>query len=555
MTSIYGLHFRNLGGDLSGGITAAIIALPLALAFGVASGAGPAAGLWGAIFVGIFAALFGGTPAQVSGPTGPMTVVMASVYTQFSAIDPQQGPWLAFTVVMMAGLFQIGFGLLKLGRYITLVPFPVISGFMSGIGVIIIVLQLAPLLGQSTPAGVSATLQALPELLRNSDARALGLGTLTLLCLWGWPKLLPLAVRQLVPAPLAALIIATFCYLLFIDSNDSALAVIGDIPAGLPSLQPPQLHPELLPQMLTAALMLAALGAIDSLLTSLVADNLSPRHHDSDRELLGQGIGNLLAGCFGGLPGAGATVRTVVNIRAGGETPISGAVHGLVLLILVLGAAPLAESIPHAVLAGILIRVGVDIIDWNFLRRIHQIPPFVAGLMLLVLTLTVFADLIMAVGIGVFIANLYTVKRLSDLQLEEVRLIDGASEELNDEESRLLASADGRLLLYCLNGPVSFGAARAIHRKLSESGPHDSLLLDLSGVPCIDVSTAMAIEDIIVDSAKAGRQVRLIGMTVNVRGVLTRMRVLSHLQEGAIFAERLPALEQALNTLSPCPPD
>lgn len=540
---INGLHFRNLRGDLFGGLTAAVVALPLALAFGVTSGAGPVAGLYGAICVGFFAALFGGTPTQVSGPTGPMTVVMASIFTEFVALDPERGPWLAFTVVMLAGVFQICFGLLRLGKYITLVPFPVISGFMTGIGVIIILLQLGPLLGHASSSNVTSAVLELPILVATADLRALMLGSLTLTLIFCWPRV----VGRWIPAPLAALLIGTLTYLLLFQN--SGLAVIGEIPSALPTLSTPIWELALLPRMLTAALILAALGAIDSLLTSLVADNLSKTQHDSDRELIGQGVGNLVAGFFGGLPGAGATVRTVVNIRAGGKTPLSGALHALILLILVVGAAPLAETIPHAVLAGILIKVGVDIIDWSFLRLVHRAPPFVVALMLMVLTLTVFVDLITAVGLGVFIANLYTVKRLSELQLAEVQLINGESELLSRHESQLLAQAKGRVLLYHLNGPISFGAAKAIQRKLADSQPHDTLLLDLSQVPYIDVSTAMAIEEMILDTQIAERDVYLVGVTPLVEDVLRRMKVLSLVEPTAIFQHRQDALERAIELL------
>ncbi|MGB1092930.1 MAG: SulP family inorganic anion transporter, partial [Oceanobacter sp.] len=376
MAGITGLHFGNLKGDLFGGVTAAVVALPLALAFGVSSGAGAIAGVYGAILTGFFAALFGGTPSQVSGPTGPMTVVMAGVFTQFVAIDPETGPALAFTVVMLSGLFQIGFGVIRLGQYIAMVPFPVISGFMSGIGVIIISLQLAPLLGHAAQSSVVNSLVSLPENLASLNSTALMLGVLTLVIVMRCPARL----ARWIPSHLLALLIVTPLSLVLFSSAD--LAVIGAIPTGLPELRLPTMSAELASQMVLSALMLAALGSIDSLLTSLVADNMTRSHHDSDRELIGQGIGNTVAGLFGGLPGAGATMRTVVNIRAGGSTPISGATHAVVLLVMVLGASPLAEEIPHAVLAGILIKVGIDIIDWDFLRRLPRAPWSVTGLML-----------------------------------------------------------------------------------------------------------------------------------------------------------------------------
>ncbi|MEH6471686.1 MAG: SulP family inorganic anion transporter [Halopseudomonas sp.] len=536
MALISGLHFNNLRGDIYGGVTAGVVALPLALAFGVSSGAGAIAGLYGAIFVGFFAALFGGTSAQVSGPTGPMTVVMAAVFTEFVAMDPLTGPAMAFTVVMLSGLFQVGFGLLRLGRYITMVPFPVISGFMTGIGVIIIILQLGPLLGHPAESGVLASLSALPEQLNRLNSTALIMGALALSIVLLWPARL----AQWLPAPLLALIVCTVLAATFFSNSD--LAVIGEIPSGLPDWQLPVFDIVSLGAMLSAAIMLAALGAIDSLLTSLVADNMLKTQHNSDRELIGQGIGNLVSGLFGGLPGAGATMRTVVNIRAGGRTPISGALHALVLLAVVLGAGPLAESIPLAVLAGILIKVGLDIIDWNFLRRAHLAPPFVLMLMLVVLGLTIFVDLIVAVGIGVFLANMYTVKRLSDLQLAEVHPILDDDAGLNEAERRMLLLTGGRLLLYRINGPISFGAAKGIHAKLRDSRPHDALILDLSDVPYIDVSTALTMEELILESRDNNRDLYLVGMSPVVDGVLRRMKILRHLRDDHVSGSREQAI-------------
>lgn len=542
MTLLQGVHFRNLRGDLFGGLTAAVVALPLALAFGVSSGAGPIAGVYGAIFVGFFAALFGGTPSQVSGPTGPMTVVMAAVFTQFSAIDPVQGPAIAFTVVLMGGFFQVLFGVLRLGKYITLMPFPVISGFMSGIGIIIIALQLAPLFGHDAQSSVMASLQNLPDNIASYKPAALILGLITLAIVFACPK----SLAKVIPPPLISLIVGTLCYLFLFP--EGTIAVIGEIPTGLPNLVLPAFELELLRDMLLAAVMLAALGSIDSLLTSLVADNMTKTQHDSDRELVGQGIGNMVSGLFGGLPGAGATMRTVVNIKAGGETPISGALHALILLVVILGAGPLAEDIPHAVLAGILIKVGIDIIDWDFLRRLHRAPAFVVVLMLLVLGLTVFVDLVTAVIVGVFLANVITVKRLSDIQLDSIRVIADQPdnlEQLSTREKEILTSAGGRILLYHIDGPVSYASVKGMTKKLIDSRPHNALMFDLTSVPLIDVSTAIAVENMIIDAMAANRDVYIIGMNGVVRNVFERLQVLMLLPENHLFEQREQALEYA----------
>jgi len=546
MSLVHGLHFRNLRGDLLGGLTAAIVALPLALAFGVSSGAGAIAGLYGAICVGFFAALVGGTPSQVSGPTGPMTVVMASVFTQFVAIDPVSGPMLAFTVVVMGGLLQILFGALKLGRYVTLVPFPVISGFMSGIGVIIILLQLGPLLGFEASASITDAIIELPGYLSQPQGAAVLLGGLTLSIV----ILCPERLAKVVPPPLIALVIGSLLYIALLNEGD--LTVIGYIPVGFPDFIWPVIDLVLLQKMVFAALMLAVLGSIDSLLTSLVADTMTKTAHNSERELIGQGVGNIVAGLFGGLPGAGATMRTVVNIKAGGKTPLSGMFHALVLVVIILGAAPLAENIPHAVLAGILIKVGLDIIDWSFLRRVHRAPPFVACLMLLVMGLTVFVDLVTAVFVGVFLANVVTIKRLSENQLDSIRVIDsyaGKDEGLSKRERRVLKQCQGRIVLYQFDGPVSYAAAKGLSAKLNEARPHDALLLDLRHVPFIDVSTALAIEDMILAAQQVERDVHIIGLNAIVRDILERLRVLDLIPPQFCHDKRAEALESAYQVL------
>ena len=416
MEIIHGLHFRNVRGDIYGGLVAAVVALPLALAFGVTSGAGAIAGLYGAIFVGFFAALFGGTPAQASGPTGPMTVVMAAILIKFG-----NEPALAFTAVILGGALQIVFGLIGLGRYITFVPYPVISGFMSGIGAIILILQVGPFLGHEAKKEVVDNIWTISDFLKTLSPEATFVGILTL----GIVYLTPKKIGQLFPPPLLALVIGTLATYFFLPS----VPLIGEVPKGFPSPITPMMHVDTLLLMLESALILALLGTIDSLLTSLVHDNMTRIQHDSNRELIGQGIGNAVSGFFGGLPGAGATMRTVANIRTGGRTPISGALMAIVLLGTLLGLGPFAEKIPHAVLAGILFKVGVDIIDWRFLRHIIQAPRADVLIMGVVFLVTVLVDLITAVGIGVVMASLLFVKRMADLELANLQLITESTEE------------------------------------------------------------------------------------------------------------------------------
>jgi sulfate permease, SulP family len=535
------LHFRNLRGDFFGGLTASIVALPLALAFGVSSGAGAITGLYGAIFVGIFASLFGGTPAQISGPTGPMTVVMATVFTSLIAKYPETGLAMAFTVVMLGGLFQILFGVLKLGTYITLMPYTVISGFMSGIGVIIILLQLAPFLGHAGSASVVASLQNLPTYLSQPNFAALGLGLLTLLIVFGLPR----RFNRIVPSPLLALVVGTLISTTFL--GNAGLMRIGEIPTAFPRLHWPTFEWDALRTMTVYGLTLAVLGAIDSLLTSLVADNITRTQHDSDRELIGQGIGNFLAGLFWGLPGAGATMRTVVNVQAGGQTPISGIVHGFLLLVVILGAGKLTQPIPHAVLAGILIKVGIDIIDWGFLKRAHRLSLKATGLMYGVLLLTVFVDLITAVAVGVFFANLLTVKSLTDLQTKQVKVMTTAGDpSLTDEEQALLEQGQGCILLFHLSGPMSFGAAKAISQQITIVKDYDILILDLGDVPLLGVTASLAVETMVREAYQQHRVVFLIAAEGQVRDRLRRLQLLDLLTSDRLLPNRLEALKRAV---------
>ena len=528
--------FSHLRGDIFGGLTAGVVALPLALAFGEASGAGPIAGVYGAIIVGFFAALFGGTPSQISGPTGPMIVVFAGVFASLSG-DVS----LVFATVVLAGVIQIAFGLLGFGQYIRLVPYPVVSGFMSGIGCIIIALQLARLFGHE-PAG-SGTIPALmevPNAVSNPNWEALGIGLLTLAIVFRWPA----KWGRYLPGPLAALITGTVASL-----GLSTVPVLGDIPTGLPQFIMPAFSSDTLLIVFEAAMILAVLGAIDSLLTSLVADNMTRTRHHSNRELIGQGVGNTIAGFFGGIPGAGATMRTVVNIRTGGVTKISGMLHSLLLLAVVVVLAPLASKIPHAVLAGILVKVGYDIIDVSYLKHAHRGPRFDLALMVMVLSLTVFVDLITAVVAGVVVAALAFVKQVADAQLaaaagENSEAVDGLSEL----ESTLLNECGNRLTYFDLGGPLSFGAAADLgHHVRERISPthHTSLVLDFSKVPFIDVSAARAVETIALDAAHAGKHLYVCGINEQVTASLEGLGVSELIPVTSRFETRADALSAA----------
>lgn len=520
----------NLRGDLAGGLTAAIVALPLALAFGVASGAGPVAGLYGAICVGFFAALFGGTPSQISGPTGPMTIVAAAVFTQFA-----QQPAAAFTVVMLAGGFQVLFGYLRLGRFVNLMPYPVISGFMTGIGCILVIMQLDPLLGYPAPASVVNALSVLPGYLAHPNGQALGIGLLALAITAFTPR----RIGRIVPAHLLALLVAT-ALALPLDE----VPRLSTIEGGLPQWQIPMFDLAHAGNMLVWAAVLAALGSIDSLLTSLVADNVTRTFHDSDRELVGQGLGNILAGLAGGIPGAGATIRTLSNVHAGGRTALSGMVHAGVLLAIALGLGPLVAFVPLPALAGILIKVGVDVIDWQFLKRIHRAPRSDFVLLLVVLFLTVFVDVITAVGAGIIMASLVLVKDLAETQVESMRTIADPDHERLFEPAtaaRYRAHRDRTLYLH-LSGLISFGAANEMTRRFSLVGTYEVLLIDLLDVPGIDLSAALALEELIDRAVNSDKDVFLIGLTPRVARLMGKLGSLDVIRETNRFETRNAAI-------------
>ena len=528
--------FSHLRGDVFGGLTAGVVALPLALAFGEASGAGPIAGVYGAILVGFFAALFGGTPSQISGPTGPMIVVFAGVFASLSG-----DVTMIFATVILAGVIQILFGVFGFGQYIRLVPYPVVSGFMSGIGCIIIALQLARLFGHEPEGGgtIPALLEV-PTAMADPNYSAVGISLLTLAIVFAWPA----QWGKYLPSPLVALIVGTL-----VSMGIDGVPILGAIPTGLPSFIMPSVSGDAFLIMMEAALILAILGAIDSLLTSLVADNMTRTRHDSNRELIGQGVGNMAAGFFGGIPGAGATMRTVVNIRTGGVTKLSGVIHALLLLAVVLVLAPLASQIPHAVLAGILVKVGYDIVDFSYLKRAHKGPRFDLVLMVMVLSLTVFVDLITAVAAGVVIAAIAYVKQVSDAQLAlAAGDVDNLSQGLSDREVALLDECGDHLTYFDFGGPLSFGAAADLgHHVRERLSPqrHVALALDFGRVPFMDVSALRAIETIAQDAAHAGKHLFVCGINDAVAQSLDGMGVSDYLPAETRFDTRFEALSAA----------
>ncbi len=540
------INTNNIKGDIFGGITAGIVALPLALAFGIqafggvdspdASSMGAYAGLVGATLLGFFAALFGGTHSQISGPTGPMTVITASL---ISGVWASQQSFSAVLIAMalaalFCGLFQILFGVIKIGKYVRYIPYPVLSGFMSGIGVIIILQQLYPLVGLKSPVLVVDMVTQLPQRIADgisSTSLLLGLGTV--LIIWLFPKL-----TKKVPATLVALVVMTVVSL-FLSMPESL--TIGRIPAGLPM---PFFAKEgvslagldwgsLLMGAIVPGLTLAGLGSIDTLLTSVVADNITKTKHNSNRELIGQGIGNAFAGLFCGLPGAGATMRTVVNVKSGGRTQLSGMTHALLLLAILLGLGSLVKYVPLSVLAGILITVGWGIIDFKGFKDLIKIPRADAFVLVTVFLLTVFVDLLTAVGIGMVIACVLFMKRASDLveggySSQEMTGFD--KESPWDDEHGIPDTVAHRIYIQRLNGPIFFGTINKF-KEVMQTVPDDAkvVIIRMRLVSFMDQSGLYAMEEAIKDIQSRGAQVLMTIIQPQPLYMLRKMNVIPDL--------------------------
>lgn len=517
------IETNNIKGDVFGGITAGIVALPLALAFGIqafsgidspeASSMGALAGLVGATLLGFFAALFGGTHSQISGPTGPMTVITASIVS--GAWASSQGNISAVILSMslagiFCGLFQVIFGLIRIGKYVRYIPYPVLSGFMSGIGVIIIIQQIYPIIGKKSPASTLDMIINFPAALADGVsviALALGLACISLIVLV--PK-----VTKKVPATLVALIAVTVVSLF--TNLDSSLT-IGNIPAGLPMpfFTKVQLDgidwASVLEASLVPGLTLAGLGSIDTLLTSVVADNITKTKHNSNQELIGQGIGNAVAGLFCGLAGAGATMRTVVNVKSGGRTQISGMIHAVLLLAILLGLGSLVKYVPLSVLAGILITVGWGIIDFRGFKDILRIPKSDAFVMMVVFLMTVFVDLLTAVGIGMVIACVLFMKRAGDLveNSYSAKALDTFDKESPwEDEKDIPEEIRNRIYIERLDGPIFFGSITGFQRVMHDIPTNLKIvIIRMRRVPFMDQSGVYAMETAIKDLQAQGIKV------------------------------------------------
>jgi SulP family sulfate permease len=521
-----GYDFKNLKGDISGGLVAGIIALPLALAFGVQSGLGAAAGLYGAIAVGIFAAMFGGTPTQASGPTGPMTVVSASIvlFAINAAGNIQDGLGIVLMCFLAGGIFQVLLGFLGIGKYIRYFPYPVVSGFMSGVGLIIVFLQLWPLMGSASPKSTLKVFTEIAKPLASINWAAIGLGVLTLVVNYTFPLL-----TKKVPSVLVALLVGTGAALaLGLD-----VPVIGDIPNGFPPLRIGELFtvsPEHYVFIIQSGVTLALLGSIDSLLTSVIADNITKDRHDSKRELIGQGIGNIVAALFGGIPGAGATKGTVVAIKSGAKTRLSGITHGVFQLVALLGLGTLVSYIPLCVLAGLLISVGVAIIDYKGIKHLLEVPRADAVVMVLVLVWTVFGNLIHAVAAGVVLASVLFMKQASDLAESETKVTTLDPEPVWDDEAAVAKKQAGKVYIKHLYGPLFFGFSSGF-RALSDALPKEAetLIVRMERVPYIDQSGLYTLEDTILRLTQEGKTVALSGLQTQPADMLRRIGLIPNL--------------------------
>ena len=567
MKDFFGFNFKHFKGDLFGGITAGIVALPLALAFGVQSGMGAVAGLYGAIFIGFFAALFGGTHTQISGPTAPMTavamVVVATIVAQFEG-DMNRAVPVILVVFLLAGLLQIVLGVLKVGRYIRYIPYPVVSGFMTGIGVIIIITQLLPMMGyypkedteyvkqfipraeevilekilvdeaneeilvledfketvnraatiteeeiireakvlaSNNSSGVIGSLKVINHAFANINFIDLILALLTIAIIYGFKY-----VTKVVPSTLVALLAVSLGAYFFIPEYRT----IGNIPGGFPIFRLDifsnfsfgNLSPFIL-----SAVSLAVLGTIDSLLTSVVADNMTKTKHKPDKELVGQGVGNSIAALFGGIPGAGATIRTVVNINSGGKTRLSGMIAGLLLLVVLLSLGPIASLIPAAVLAGILITVGIGVMDYKGLKHVFHLPVSEVIVMFLVLVLTVFVGLIEAVAVGLILSSILFMKKISDMVEHRTVLspIRKFSHEIPwADEGDIIENIGDKVYIKHLDGPLFFGFASRFQEMIVALPEVRVVVMRMDKVPYVDQSGLYAMEDAVLDLQARG---------------------------------------------------
>ncbi len=530
-----GQQLHHWKGDLAGGLTAAVVALPLALAFAVASGVEPKAGLYTAIVAGIVAAIFGGSPVQITGPTGAMAVVLVGLVAKYGI----EKVWLAG---VMAGIIQVAFGIAKLGRLVKFIPYPVTAGFTNGIAVIIFCGQLNNFFGLQLPRsehflpGLWTTLTQI----ESANWVAMGLAMVVIITKMLWPRL-----NTMIPASLVGLLLATAIASFF----QLQVPTIGSIPQSLPMLQaiPHWNDFGLVQELINPALALAALGSIESLLSAVVADGMTvSEKHNSDRELIGQGLANIVVPFFGGIPATGAIARTAVNVRAGGKTRLSGVIHGIILAIIVLAFAPLAAQIPLAALAGILMVVSLRMIEWEAIGLLLRATYSDFAVMILTWLVTICFDLVLAVEVGLIAAGALFIKRMSDLSLAKIPETEVFPPGVPLELSKQIA-------VYRVDGPVFFGAAERFVTFLRDEPEVKFLILRLRFVPNMDVTGLVALEDIYRDLKRHNCLLILTGLQPQVKQILERSGLLAEIGESNCFETTTEAIYTATATIQKHP--
>ena len=510
----------NIGPDLMAGVTVAVIALPLALAFGVASGLGPEAGMWAAICGGLFVGIFGGSKVGMSGPTGPKVVQLAAIVELTRLASGEADVEFIFSLVFLSGLVCVALAFLKVGRFIYYVPYSAVSGFMCGIGAIIILLELPPMLGFATPTSVIEAIKQIPYDIMHENPRALLVSVSTFATILIWPRITPV---KWLPGPLMGLIVGTT--IANVGSFD--IAYIGAMPTGLPHIYWPNfgLITSRFGEMIGPAFALAGLCVFDSLLTCLVADNMTDERHNSDKEIFGQGIANMMCGLVGGVTTATATMRTVANVKCGGKTGLASITHGLILLTLMLGLAPLASYIPMACLAGILLKVGIDIIDYRVLPVLHRMPIPDAICFWAVLGLTISVDLLVAMGVGITIAFVRAIHELGNMYDQEVVSLKDLDREWEGEET-MPVNLKERVLKLRLEGPLFFGVSDTMYRTITQLADFDYLIIRMMRVPMVDMSGAYLLDDIIEKAHNQGAKVLITGMEPQVYSTLDKLKII-----------------------------
>ncbi len=519
MSSQTSEKLQVLRGDVFGGLTAAVVALPLSLALGVVSGLGAVAGLYGAIVVGLLGALLGGSKTQISGPTAPLSVAMAVVFVDYANQDLAK----ALAIVALAGLIQVLMGALRLGSYMAYTPYAVVSGFTSAVGLIIILVQVLPLLGSEVAlGGALKSLRSWPEAVSNVDPSALALGLVSLAICIFWPE----RFRKFMPPSVAALLIGTLLAVLWL----SDVPTLAEVPAGLPDIKIPELPLGDIGAALPPAVTIALLGSINSLLTARVADSLTLQTHEPNRELMGVGFANVLVALVGGVPGAGATSCTVANVRAGGRSRVSGVLCATILLALVLGLGRYADAVPHAVLAGILIKIGFDIIDWRYITRIRLVPRENVVVLALTLGLSVISDLVVAVAVGLIAAAMTSARQLERLELDMVvstPLLDMTFLAEDDDDDGDDDSGDefdfdfemedpfaARTGLLSLRGSFTVASSTKLFSTIrSDIAEHEVVILDFSQTVFIDDSAALVLGQLVDAAIVADTECIVMGLS------------------------------------------